>query len=189
MAKLQLVCSCGTVRGTTTDMNAKTGTRIMCCCHDCQSFAQFLEKEDTVLDNYGATEIFQIPVSYVKITQGNEQIACVRLSQKGMYRWYAQCCNTPIGNTMKAGVPFIGLIHSFMDNESIKDAELSENLGYLQTKFARKTVPLDQQASQFGVMSKIVFNLMKWKIKGLDKPSAFFEDNGQPIVKPKILGV
>ena len=189
MAKLQLACSCGTVRGTTVNMNAKTGTRIMCCCNDCQSFAQFLKQENIVLDDYGATEIFQIPVSYVKITTGNEHIACVRLSEKGMYRWYAKCCNTPIGNTMKAGIPFIGLIHTFVDKASIDDAELSENLGYLQTKFANKIVPLDQQASQFGVMSKIVFNLIHWKIKGLHKPSAFFHDNGKPIVEPKVLKV
>jgi len=189
MAKLQLACSCGTVRGTTVDMNAKTGTRIMCCCSDCQTFAQLLEQEENVLDSYGATEIFQIPVSYIKITEGNERIACMRLSQKGMYRWYAQCCNTPIGNTMKASIPFIGLIHSFVDNASINDAQLTENLGYLQTKFASKTVPLDQQASQFGVMSKIVFNLINWKIKGLHKPSAFFNEDGQPIVEPKIFKV
>ncbi len=189
MAKLKLACSCGKVRGTTVEMNGNTGTRIMCCCNDCQSFAKFLEQEGNVLDSYGATEIFQIPLSYVKITEGNEQVACMRLSKKGMYRWYAQCCNTPIGNTMTAGIPFIGLIHSFVDNASINDAELSENLGYLQTKFASKTVPLDQQASQFGVMSKIVFNLIHWRIKGLHKPSVFFQDNGQPIVEPKILKV
>lgn len=188
MAEIQLACSCGTVRGVAMNIKAKTGTRVMCCCYDCQSFAQFLEQEDNVLDRYGATEILQIPVSYVQITEGNEQIACVRLSQKGMYRWYVQCCNTPIGNTMKAGIPFIGLIHSFMDNTSIKDVELSENLGYLKVKFAKKAVPFDQHASQFSVMSKIIFNLIKWKIKGLDKSSTFFEDNGQPVVKPKILG-
>lgn len=187
MAKIKLACSCGTVSGTTVNMNTKTGTRIMCCCSDCQSFARFLKQENSVLDDYDATEIFQIPVSYVKITTGNEHIACMRLSEKGMYRWYAKCCNTPIGNTMKASVPFIGLIHSFVDNASINDAELSENLGYLQTKFSSKTVPLDQQASQFGVMSKIVFNMIHWKIKGLHKPSVFFSDKGQPIAEPKIL--
>lgn len=189
MAVMKLTCSCGSVRGKTAEMNKTTGTRIMCCCNDCQSFSKFLEQESTVLDSYGATDIFQIPLSYVKITEGVEQIACMRLSEKGMYRWYAKCCNTPIGNTMKAGIPFIGLIHSFVDNSSVKDAELIENLGYLQTKYAKQAVPPDQKASQFSVMSKIVFNLISWRIKGFYKSTVFFDDNGMPIVEPNILKI
>lgn len=72
----------------------------MCCCMDCQKFAVFLQQEDQILDQYGGTDIFQIPILHVKITEGNEHIACVRLNQKGIYRWYTGCCNTPIGNTL-----------------------------------------------------------------------------------------
>ena len=187
MPQIDLSCTCGKVKGKTEEINAQTGDRIVCCCVDCQKFAEFLQQEKQVLNPCGGTDIFQMPISHVKITEGNEHIACIKLSQKGLHRWYAKCCNTPIGNTMKASVPFIGLIHSFVDNASINDAELSENLGYLQTKFSSKTVPLDQQASQFGVMSKIVFNMIHWKIKGLHKPSVFFSDKGQPIAEPKIL--
>ncbi len=35
---------------------------------------------------------------------------------KGLMRWYASCCNTPIGNTMAtSAMPFIGLIHACID--------------------------------------------------------------------------
>ncbi len=116
MPEIKLKCSCGKVRGKTKNVNENSGTRIMCCCDDCQSFAQYLNQESSVLDQYGGTDIFQMPISNIKITEGIEQISSIRLSAKGMYRWYTKCCNTPIGNSMGPGVPFIGIIHNFMDN-------------------------------------------------------------------------
>lgn len=36
----------------------------------------------------------------------------MRLSEKGLLRWYAKCCNTPIGNTLADyRISFIGLLH------------------------------------------------------------------------------
>jgi hypothetical protein len=42
------------------------------------------------------------------------------LSDKGMLRWYASCCNTPIGNTSRDfKVSHVGLLHNCLQ-ESIK---------------------------------------------------------------------
>lgn len=75
-----------------------------------------LEQEHKILDQYGATDIFQLPVAHLYITTGNEHIACLRLSQKGIYRWFAKCCNTLIGNTLGGKAPFIGVVHNFMQH-------------------------------------------------------------------------
>jgi hypothetical protein len=110
MLKINLCCACGQVLGKTKDVNAQSGNRINCCCADCQKFAVFLKQEDRVLDQYGATDIFQRPIAHLYITQSNEHLACVRLSQKGINRWYARCCNTPIGDTLGEKAPFIGAL-------------------------------------------------------------------------------
>jgi uncharacterized protein DUF6151 len=187
MPEIKLKCSCGKVQGKTGNVNSSSGTRIVCCCDDCQSFAQYLGQENSVLDQYGGTDIFQMPISNLKITEGNEQIASVRLSSKGMYRWYTKCCNTPIGNSMGPGVPFIGVIHNIMDNASTRDEDLGKNRGHIQTKFARKAIPINQQGSSFRIIFRSLSKLIVWKIKGLNKPSVFFDDNGNPVAKPNIL--
>jgi len=186
MPAIKLECYCGKVRGKTQNLNKNSGTRIMCCCDDCQSFAQHLNQEN-ILDQYGGTDIFQMPISNIKITEGIEQVSCIRLTPKGMYRWYTKCCNTPIGNSMGAGVPFIGIIHNFMGNASARDEELGKNRGHIQIKFAKKEVPADLKGSSFQIILRSLSKLVVWKIKGLNKPSVFFDDNGKPIVEPNIL--
>lgn len=187
MPEIKLKCSCGKVKGKTENVNERSGTRIMCCCDDCQSFAQYLNQESSVLDQYGGTDIFQMPISKIKITEGIEQISSVRLSAKGMYRWYTKCCNTPIGNSMGPGVPFIGLIHNFMDNTATRDEELGKNRGHIQTKFARQQVPTELKGAYLKIMLRSLSKLIVWKIKGLNKPSVFFDDNEKPIARPNIL--
>jgi hypothetical protein len=187
MPEIKLKCSCGKVKGQTQNINESSGTRLMCCCDDCQSFAQYLKQESSVLDQYGGTDIFQMPISNVKITEGTEQISSIRLSDKGLYRWYTKCCNTPIGNTMGPGAPFIGVIHNFMDNTSTRDEELGKSRGHIQTKFARQEVPTDLKGPPLKIILRSLSKLFVWKIKGLNKPSVFFDDNGKPITKPNIL--
>jgi len=56
MPEITLQCACGEVRGKTANLNSTCGTRLVCCCRDCQSFAQYLQQEQTVLDQYGGTD-------------------------------------------------------------------------------------------------------------------------------------
>lgn len=186
MPVIRTSCSCGEVQGKTENVSSSIGNRLSCCCGDCQMFARFLEKEDVVLDEYGGTDIFQMPISMLQITQGTEHIACLRLSEKGLYRWYASCCNTPIGNTLGAGAPFVGLIHNFLDNLESRDEDLGVSRGYGLTKSARKEVPQEQKTSFF-VLLRSVFKFISWKLRGLNKPSSFFNEDGQAIVKPIVL--
>ena len=187
MPEIKLKCSCGKVRGKTKDINERSGTRITCCCDDCQAFTEYLNQESSVLDQYGGTDIFQMPISNIKITEGTDQLSSLRLSSKGMYRWYAKCCNTPIGNSMGAGGPFIGVIHNFMDHASTRDEELGKNRGHIQIKFAKQEVPMYLKGSPIKIILRSLSKLIVWKIKGLNIPSVFFNENGKPIAKPSIL--
>jgi len=187
MSEVELKCACGKVQGSTESVNSESGTRIVCCCDDCQKFAQYLGQEDRTLDEYGGTDIFQMPISHLQISEGAEFIACIRLSSKGLYRWYAKCCGTPIGNSMGAGVPFMGLIHNFMEHKTSRDADLGPSRGYIQTKFAKKEIPESLKATYIRIVLRGLSKLLVWKIKGLNTPSAFFSKNGKPIVEPTIV--
>jgi len=49
------------------------------------------------------TDNIPMPRSRLQIQQGLEQIRCLRLSEKGLYRWYAGCGNTPIAIAWRLG--------------------------------------------------------------------------------------
>lgn len=182
-------CACGKAQLLATNVTPTSGTRIICYCKDCQAFAHFLSREDSVLDAWGGTEIFQMPVAYVQITEGKDELRCMRITPGGLYRWYTGCCNTPIGNTMGAGMPFIGLIHSALENSSTRDEHLGPIQGFVQVSSATSPRPdLNKQADvPFGLLLRMFFRLFKWKLKGLNKPSSFFNSEGQPVVTPFIL--
>ena len=84
---LPLRCRCGHVRGIASAVSSSTGGRVLCYCKDCQAFARFLERAD-VLDAAGGTDIFQMPPGRVNLTAGMDAVRCLRLSNRGVYRWY-----------------------------------------------------------------------------------------------------
>src|SRR5215471_7175400 len=109
---LPLRCRCGRVRGVASDVSPSSGFRFVCYCKDCQAFAHFLKRPD-VLDPAGGTDIFQMPPGRVKLTAGTETVRCLRLSDKGVLRWYTDCCRTPIGNTAASPrFPVVAVVHS-----------------------------------------------------------------------------
>src|SRR5262249_32120646 len=56
-----------------------------------------------------------MPPGRVKLTAGTEAVRCLRLSNKGVLRWYTDCCRTPIANTAASPrFPVIAVVHSFM---------------------------------------------------------------------------
>ena len=116
-SNLPLRCRCGQVRGLASGVSPSAGFRFVCYCKDCQAFARFLERPD-VLNAAGGTDIFQLPPGRVKLTAGADDVCCLRFSDK-VFRWYADCCRTPIANTAATSrFPVLGLIHSFISDEA-----------------------------------------------------------------------
>jgi hypothetical protein len=114
---LPLRCRCGRVRGIASEFARASGFRLVCYCKDCQAFARFLDRAD-VLDAAGGTDIVQMPPGRVKLTVGTDAVRSLQFSNK-VFRWYADCCGTPIANTASsARVPFFGLVHSFIGVEA-----------------------------------------------------------------------
>ncbi len=184
MKNVPLKCACGKVQGLAKNVAPKTGNRIVCHCTDCQNFAQYL-KSSTTLDEHGGTDIFQMPLNGVEITQGKEHIQCIRWNKKGLFRWYADCCKTPMGNTMSSKVAFIGVIHDFMDDAKSRDENLGPVRAYVM--IPKEPTPKRKATSMLKAGPQIILKLITWKLKGLNKPSSFFEEDGTPIATPKIM--
>ncbi|WP_261844522.1 DUF6151 family protein [Aliamphritea ceti] len=214
MVDIPLQCRCGKVTGIAKNTSPSNGNRLVCYCKDCQAFAQILHhkhctqdstddssanreqaSDNFVLDTDGGTEVFQMPPSRLHISKGHEHIACLRLTPKGTYRWYTQCCHTPIGNTLTAGVPFIGLIHSFI---SLTDKERQQSLGIIRGYIQARDIYNESTGSEDTTTKKhpgmplliglrTITCLALWKLKRLERPNPLFSSEGLPLAKPEII--
>ena len=162
-------------------------------CDDCQAYAHFLKMADAVLDEHGGTDIFQISLSQLKITQGHERIKCLRLTEKGLCRWYAGCCNTPIANSLPLHkVPFVGVVHTVMDHAADKTTR-EQALGPIRAKIYGKfcvgKLPQDAyQTAPLRILLRWLTSMLIGWVMGRYKPHPFFESNtGKPIVVPYVL--
>jgi hypothetical protein len=182
-----LKCRCGTVQGVIA--SPELANHAVCYCKDCQAFAHFLGRAGDILDERGGSTVFQTLPKYVTITQGSEALACIRLTDKGLIRWYARCCNTPIGNTAAtAKLSFVGLVHSCLPGS--KDA-LRQSFGPLRavvnTHNARGN-PKPKSRGLAATLGRLITAMLKARIDGSYKKTPFFDrDTGAPVATPQVL--
>jgi hypothetical protein len=125
-----LHCRCGTLKGYV--VHSAGVNRCVCYCRDCQAFAHFLGRPGEILDARGGTDVIQTRPANVIFTQGRDALACMRLTERGLLRWYAACCNTPIGNTLaNHRVSFVGLVHSCLEGPG---ASLDDSFGPIRAR-------------------------------------------------------
>lgn len=179
------------MRGVASGVSPSSGLRFVCYCKDCQAIARFLERPD-VLDAARGTDIFQMPPARVKLTAGTDALRCVRLSSKGVLRWYSDCCRTSIANTVGPGFPLAAIVHSFMDHEA-DGRSRDEALGApLCRIFERSAVgPLPSNAPpppSLRVFTRRSSLMLRWWVGGLARPTPFFDDRTKaPRAEPRVL--
>jgi len=182
---LTLKCSCGATTGVAHNIAPGNGTRLVCHCDDCQYFARYLDKQDSMLDDYGAIEAYQLPMSRVEIHSGKKNLACARLRADGLYRWYTACCKTPVGATVSSKLATFGVSRCFIENDADWKDELVGAPRYL---FATGDLPAERlRSSTPRIIARILFTMALWTIKRQHKPSAFYRVDGSPIAEPRIL--
>jgi hypothetical protein len=182
-----LQCRCGTLKGYISHPEAVS--RCVCYCRDCQAFAHFLGRPAEVLDELGGTDVIQALPANVTFTDGQSSLACMRLTEKGLLRWYAKCCNTPVGNTMdNYRMSYIGLVHTCLQSAG---ASLDDSFGpvrmWVNTKNAKGEVKSNTLAMISGML-RIMARVARARIDGSYRFTPFFSaDTGAPIVTPKVL--
>lgn len=180
-------CRCGAVSGVVEHPGRATHSR--CYCEDCQAYARFLGREADMVDESGGLEAVQTLPKDVLFAEGREQLACVRLSKSGLLRWYAQCCNTPIGNTPATSkLPFVGLSRTCLE---VEGRSVRQSFGpvrfSLYTGGARGPVK-PKPFGRAGFVLWLIGNRLRARVAGGFAQNPFFDTSAdRPIVEPRVL--
>ena len=173
-----LRCRCGKVRGRVEGAAPSSSNRVVCYCDDCQAFVHYLKRSD-LLDERGGSDIVHVAPATLKFEQGTEHIVGMRLSPKGLYRFYARCCHTPVSNTTTPQMPFVGLIASTLS--PVDQAFGPPKGGYLG-KFAVGDIPAEHRKMSIGLMLSVVGNVLGWRLRGKAWPHPFLDrDTREPL--------
>lgn len=174
MTDAKLQCDCGQVRGVVANVSPAAVNHVVCYCDDCQAFLHALSRED-LLDANGGTDIVQVAPATLSFTHGQEHIAGLRLSEKGLYRWYAACCKTPLGNTVSPAVPLVGIVTQTIRNEARERDDLfGPPVGSV---FGRYAVGHPQGAAGLSLrlLARTVRLMLGWWLRGQAWPNPFFD--------------
>ena len=184
---LSLRCRCGAVRGRVLGPPARETRRVVCYCDDCRAFARFLGREGDVLDAHGGTDLLQLSPARLRLEAGADRVACLRLGPRGLLRWYAGCCATPLGNTLATRqLPFLGLVTAALDADD--RARLPPVARRVFARHARGEPPPDAAAGAPPAMAvAIAWQLLRWRLRGDHRRSPFFGDDGGPAAPPRVL--
>ena len=179
---IELRCRCGEVRGTITGASPRTVNRVTCYCDDCQAYAHQLGRAD-FLDAKGGSDIVQVAPSALSFTHGLDRIVGLRLKPGGLYRWYAKCCNTPLGNTLSPAVPFVGVPAQTFGAPRLEDV-VGAPIGAILGQFAIGEPPKGSQGISLGLMFRALGKVIGWRLRGKAWPHPFFRRETREPVYP-----
>lgn len=160
-----------------TDASPTTVNRVVCYCSDCQAFLHHLGRTD-LLDAHGGTDIVQVAPSSLTFHRGAEHIVGLRLSPKGLYRWYASCCKTPLGNTVSPAIPFVGIVAQNFDGGNDgggADGYFGPPVGAIWGKYAVGTAPEGSTKLNLRLIARAIRMILGWRLAGRTWPHPFFD--------------
>jgi hypothetical protein len=184
----ELRCRCGEVRGRLANASPRTVTRVICYCDDCQAFAHQLGRAD-LLDVQGGSDIVQVAPASLTFVQGQHRITGLRLTPKGLFRSYASCCNTPVGNTVSPAIPFVGLIAQAFDNGAQHpDDVFGRPIGAIMVRYAIGDPPAGSRGIGLALLARAICMVLGWRVRGQAWPHPFFNrDTRAPIYPLSVL--
>ena len=176
-ADIPFACRCGTVTGTLQDVRPSEGTHVICHCNACARAMALSGLGDEAQDG---VDLWQTTPDRIEIATGADHLVPVRLSPKGLFRWTAKCCDTPMFNTFSGpGLPFTGVLTRNL-------ADLAPLGPVIAHGFV--TGPDGKQRHQHG--HRVVWRLLKRtvvaKLSGRGRKTPFFQADGTPITAPEL---
>jgi len=162
-------CKCGTVRGRLCDVDAKSGMALTCHCSYCRAAEVHLGQPDPAPD--GVT-LYQTTANIVQFETGREAVSAFRFNPKGMIRWHATCCGSPLFNTMAhPGTGFASLVVARVDTP--------DALGPVRTVLGKRNAA--GKESYRGVMPLVLammIRTVRMKLSGDWRKTPFFRPDG-----------
>lgn len=170
---IPLRCRCGQVQGVIG--TERTYVRATCYCKDCRAFAEWLGAPG-LLDQAGGVDVVAMAPSQVRITAGQGQVACMSLSERGIHRWYAACCRTPLGNMGRnPAIHYVGMSTACMEGAgSAVDAAFGP-AGRCVINTESATTPVAKTPVEFLLGGlRIALGIFGGKLRGL-RQSPFYD--------------
>src|SRR5262249_53797607 len=131
-----------------------------------------------------------MPTGRVQLAAGTDAVRCLRFSSK-VYRWYSDCCRTPIGNTAGPRFPVVAVIHSFMSHgaERHRDEVLGPPLCRIFERSAIGPLPPNAPGRpSLGLFTRRGSKLFGWWWRGLGHPHPFFDvATNAPLSVPRVV--
>ena len=181
-------CSCGSVRLHAENVSPGLTNHVVCYCSTCQAFAHYLGRGADLLDDSGGSDILQFSSGRLRIDQGEDALACVRITETGPLRWYADCCKSPIGNTPASWKrPFIGLLTSAMDVSETERMQLAGPVRFTAFKdhaVGSSDLP-EGTHSLRATIARFYKIVLTARLKGDHRRSPFFDGTHQPVASPR----
>jgi hypothetical protein len=172
---MELRCRCGEVVGRVDNASPQKVNRVVCYCDDCQAFAHQLGRAD-LLNEQGGTDIIQVAPAALIFVRGQQHIAGLRLSPKGLFRFHTTCCNTLIGNTLSPAIPFVGIVaQAFDSNPKTVDGVFGPPIGAILGKYAIGKPPADSTGINLSVLLRAITKVLGWRLRGRAWPHPFFQ--------------
>ncbi len=181
-------CACGALRGTARGVAPAVGNRLVCMCDDCQAYAAYLGRDD-IVDDAGGTEVFQLTPNRLTFASGTDQLRCVRLTAKGLMRWYADCCKTPLANTLAARrVAFAGVPVMALHPAEARDEALGPVRARINGRYARPdATDAGHARAPLGLIGRSLRLFAAGMVRRAYAPSPFFDADGHHVCEPGVL--
>jgi len=159
--------------------------RVVCYCDDCQAFVHQLGRAD-LLNTQGGSDIVQVAPASLTFVKGQERIAGVRLTPKGLFRYHTTCCNTPVGNTLSPAIPFVGiLVRAFGTDRQRTDQVFGAPGGEIFGKCAIGQPPAGSSPGlNLPLLLRAIAKVLGWRLTGQAWPHPFFRPNSREPIFP-----
>ncbi|MDK3016069.1 DUF6151 family protein [Pseudodonghicola flavimaris] len=171
-------CRCGTLHGHLSPKGLRRGTHVACFCADCRANELAHGQPDPAPEPVG---LFQLSAQEIRFDGGFDQLALMQLSPKGLYRWYARCCDTPMFNTLSSpALSFAAIRTACLDDPA--------RLGPLRGRaFVPQAAGKPKMEGLVPVIRGFAVRALAGRLTGGWRRSPFFDAAGAPIVSPRVL--
>eukprot|EP00035_Acanthoeca_spectabilis_P025725 m.459614 g.459614 ORF g.459614 m.459614 type:complete len:235 (-) comp21791_c0_seq1:161-865(-) len=157
---------------------------IHCACRDCVDFARWVANRsasatsfvDETSDSVNKIQFFRTDIT---ITSGKEEVRACKLNAKAhLYRYYAACCNTPLGLSPELqAIPMVAMYRNLFDKaDRAVFPEPRNILFFPKTKKGSKPPPgATPRNGMFvpSLMGPIIGRLLLGMILGKGQPDPF----------------
>jgi len=178
-APIPFRCACGTVHGHLAPAGIQSGTHVDCFCADCRANELLHHQPDPAP---GAVDLFQMAPDAIRFAAGFDRLSVIRLGPKGLLRWYATCCDTPMFNTLaRPTLPFAAIRTACLD--------APERLGPLRGHgFVPQPGGKSKHQGGLAVVGGILRRALSGRLSGRWRDTPFFDvETGSPSAPVRVL--